>query len=276
MLRDSVSRLLTIICLHGRGKEVHVHLPRGAETPPRTSWSNYSPSERLEVEPAPRGGWTAVHRDTRGHLWTQPSSVGRRRGATFQMPAWRRERGHGGTASSSGRARATVLRHSACFSADGLRSDIPLSHEATGLGPQQPDLAASPSTDVMGPRLGAQKVRLTTSICHRAPSLHFQARLLHGPRKTSPHALLSILTSATAPTLPVPGTRASLSCPLGPSKSHSPSQAPGPSLESTALSLRGRDGPLFVLEHCLCYGFTDGADGLRCRLCTGTLCDSRS
>lgn len=67
--------------------------------------------------------------------------------------------------------------------------------------------------------------------------------------------------------------RASLSCPLHPSKSHAPSKAQGPSPESTAPTVRERDGPLSSFHSilCWCHHFTDGADGLKCRLCMRTL-----
>lgn len=255
--RDSVSRLLTLFVstaeerkftftCHGEPRRPHG--PLGATTLHQSVWRWNQPAEEGgqpsigTPEGIPR---TAVDAAQLG--WEEKGS--HLPDARVETGAWPWRHGF-------------ILRTGSCSCPASLRllfcgplaKRYSLHHEAVGLGPQQPDLAASPSTDVMGPRLGAQKVRLTTSICHRAPSLHFQARLLHGPRETSPHALLSILTSATAPTLPVPGTRASLSCPLCPSKSHSPSQAQGPSLESTALSLRGRDGPslrfrtLFVLR----------------------------
>lgn len=69
-------------------------------------------------------------------------------------------------------------------------------------------------------------------------------------------------------------TGTSLCCPLHPSKSHLPFKAQGVSLGSTFLTLQGSDSPLSssITTLYLCHYFTDGADGLKCRLCTGTLC----
>lgn len=193
-----------------------------------------------------------------GHLWAQPGGEGE---PFSQLCAWRWECG---TVSSN-----CPVSTQTVFLWTPLKAILsrPIA-----------SWASVPSIQTQRPhytRRAGTHIRISKGPFH---SFHLLLWLTP-PRSDSPPPLSPLDFTACSPVRsnlsdhpPCAHSRGSLSCPLCPSRSHSPSEAQGPSPESTALTLQGRASPLssFYNTLCRCHYFTDAADGPKCWLCTGT------
>ena len=218
--------------------------------------------------------WWNRHQPEEKHgrmaIWTPVGTAGRRRGAflpavCMEMGVWSRR--HGSTLGT-------------------VSSNRPVSTQTVFLWtPLKAILSRPIASWASVPSIQTQRPHYTrragTHIrISKGPFHSFHLLLwLKPPRSDSPPPLSPLDFTACSPvrsTLsdhpPCAHSRGSLSCPLCPSRSHSPSEAQGPSPESTALTLQGRASPpsSFYNTLCRCHYFTDAADGLKRRLCTGT------